>query len=64
MMSQKRGSHCINKFCEISKENALKMINVENKKMLPLTVKDQNNIKIKKHVTCVMTNLIIEIMKN
>lgn len=40
MMSQKRGSHCINKFCEISKENALKINNVENKKMLPLTVKD------------------------
>lgn len=40
MMSQKRVSHRINKFCEISKENALKINNVENKKMLPLTVKD------------------------
>ena len=38
-----RGEYCVKKFCESLKENAIKIINFEQKKITPLTIEQQES---------------------
>ena len=44
-----RGNDCIEKLCKKLKECAMKVIDYEEKEMMPLTKKEKSPIKIKKH---------------
>ena len=56
-----RGRDCIKRFCSDLKELATKIINYEEKEMIPLT--DNENKNVKKNVTCVKKNFVIIKMK-
>ena len=46
-----RGKDCIEKLCKKLKERAMKIINYEEKEMIPLTKEEKNSYKNKKHAT-------------
>ena len=46
-----RGKDCIEKFCKDLKEHATKIINYEEKDMIPLTDNEISFMKSKKNVT-------------
>ena len=58
-----RGKDCMKKFCKDLREHATKIINYEKKKMMPLTIKEENTIISKKFVTYAKKNL-IQTIKN
>ena len=58
-----RGEDCMKKFCKDLREHATKIINYENKDMIPLPKKEEKTIIIKKFVTYVKKNL-IQVIKN
>ena len=58
-----RGEDCMKKFCKDLREHAIKIINYENKDMIPLPKKEEKTIIIKKFVTYVKKNL-MQVIKN
>ena len=58
-----RGDSCMKKLCKDLKEHATKIINYENKYMIPLTKKEEKNMTSKKFVTYTRKNL-IKMIKN
>ena len=58
-----RGDDCMKKFCKDLREHSTKIINYEEKKMIPLTKKEEENIVSKKFITYVKKNLIRMIKK-
>ena len=58
------GDDCMKKFCKDLREHAMKTINYEKKKIIPLTTKEEIFYNNKKYVIYVKKNLIIMIKKN
>ena len=59
-----RGKDCIEKLCKKLKERAMKIINYEEKEMIPLTKEEKSPIKNKKHATYVKKRFVwIKMMK-
>ena len=59
-----RGDDCMKKFCKDLKEHAMKIINYEKKKMVPLTTKEEICYNKQKICYICKKNLIIMIKNN
>ena len=58
-----RGKDCMKKFCKDLREHAMRIINDEKKKMIPLTIKEKIHYNEKKFVIYARKNLIRKILK-
>ena len=59
-----RGDDCMKKFCKDLREHAMKIINYEKKRMVPLTTEEKYIMINKKYVIYVKKNLIIMIRQS
>ena len=59
-----RGDDCMKKFCNDLREHAMKIINYEKKRMVPLTIKEEICLINKKYVIYVKKNLTIMTKNN
>ena len=56
-----RGKNCMKNFCLDLREHAIKIINYEKKKMIPLTKKKRKSMKSKKRAIYVKKDLVLMI---
>ena len=59
-----RGDDCMKKFCKDLREHAMKIINYEKKRMVPLTTEEKIHYNKKKYVIYVKKNSVIMIRQS